>query len=455
MANNEKASSTRNIMSDIALAPPDESTEAEQFTPAPVTSLQEAGVTSSLAEQLVLKNLYFRGEVGGRELARVLGFQFSVIETVVEGLKRQRLIEAKRSSGFGNVSSQFALSEEGRARAKDYLETNQFMGPAPVPLEQYVAAVERQKLKPGWLTRDKLEEAFTGAIVTDEFYSKLGPAVNSFKSLLIYGKPGNGKSFLSEQLARIDSAPIYIPYVLEAEGQIIKVFDSLYHEKIDTGEESVLMASEPKFDQRWAKCKRPFLTTGGELGMDMLDLMYIDAAKIYDAPYQLKANNGIYLIDDFGRQQISPAALLNRWIYPLNRSRDYLSFQTGTKIEVPFECFLIFSSNLDPNDLGDEAFLRRLEYKMFMENPSDEEFTAIFNDYCRQMNIECPAGLLTDIIEEHYKKTGRRFRRCHPRDVINIAADLLKFEKLPYALDRDVIDRAFELKFVAMEYSDV
>ena len=444
-------------MSDIALAPPDEPTEAqtESFTPAPVASLHEAGVTSSLAEQLVLKNLYFQGEVGGRELARVLGFQFSVIETVVVELKRQRLIEAKRSAGFGNVSSQFALSEEGRARAKEYLETNQFLGPAPVPLKDYVEAVRRQKLKPGWLTKDKLEKAFTAAVVTDEFYSKLGPAVNSFKSLLIYGKPGNGKSFLSEQLARIDSDPIYIPYVLEADGQIIKVFDSLYHEKVDTGEESVLMASEPKFDQRWAKCKRPYLTTGGELGMEMLDLMYINAAKIYDAPYQLKANNGIYLIDDFGRQQISPAALLNRWIYPLDRGVDYLSFQTGTKIQVPFECFLIFSSNLDPNDLGDEAFLRRLEYKMFMQNPSEEEFVAIFYDYCRQMDIECPAGLLTDIIQEHYKKTGRKFRRCHPRDVINIATDLLKFEKLPYALEREVIDRAFELKFVSMEYQDV
>ena len=443
-------------MSDIALAPPQPAeTQAEGFVPPPPTSLDEAGVTSSLAEQLVLKNLYFRGKVGGRELARVLGFQFSVIESVVDELKRQRLIEVKRSSGFGNVSSQFALSEEGRARAKEYLETNQFLGPAPVPLKDYVEAVQRQKLKPGWLTRDKLEKAFSGAIVTDEFYSKLGPAVNSFKSLLIYGKPGNGKSFLSEQLARIDSDPIYVPYVLEAEGQIIKLFDSLYHQKIDTEEESALMASEPKFDQRWAKCKRPFLTTGGELGMEMLDLMYIDAAKIYDAPYQLKANNGIYLIDDFGRQQISPAALFNRWIYPLDRGRDYLSFQTGTKLQVPFECFLIFSSNLDSNDLGDEAFLRRIEYKMFMENPSDEEFTTIFNDYCRQMDIECPEGLLTDIIQEHYKKTGRKFRRCHPRDVINIATDLLKFEKLPYALDRAVIDQAFELKFISMVYQDV
>ena len=450
-------------MSDIALALPQPTeTQAERFVPSPAASLPEAGVTPSLVEQLVLKNLYFRGEVGGRELARMLGFQFSVIETVVDGLKRQRLIEAKRSSGFGNVSSQFALSEVGRGRAKDYLETNQFLGPAPVPLKDYAEAVQRQKVKPGWLTKDKLEKAFAGAIVTDEFYSKLGPAVNSFKSLLIYGRPGNGKSYLSEQLANLESDPIYVPYVLEAEGQIIRVFDSLYHEKVDSGEDSALMTSEPKFDQRWAKCKRPFLTTGGELGMEMLDLMYIDAAKIYDAPYQLKANNGIYLVDDFGRQQVSPAALLNRWIYPLDRSVDYLSFQTGTKIQVPFECFLIFSSNLNPNDLGDEAFLRRLEYKMFMQNPTEEEFASIYgasenavHAYCRQMDIECPVGLLTDIIQEHYNKTGRKFRRCHPRDVVNIATDLIKFERLPYVLDRTIIDRAFELKFVSMDYQDI
>ena len=211
-------------MSDIALAPPQPTeTQAERFVPSPAASLPEAGVTPSLVEQLVLKNLYFRGEVGGRELARMLGFQFSVIEPVVDGLKRQRLVEVKRSLGFGNVSSQFALSEEGRGRAKDYLETNQFLGPAPVPLKDYVEAVKQQRVKPGWLTRDKLEKAFNAAVVTDEFYSKLGPAVNSFKSLLIYGRPGNGKSYLSEQLAKLESDPIYVPYVLEAEGQIISV----------------------------------------------------------------------------------------------------------------------------------------------------------------------------------------------------------------------------------------
>lgn len=425
--------------------------EFESFVPRPPRSLEEAGVAASLVEQLVLKNLYFRGEVTGRQLSRLLGLQYSVIEPVMDFLKQARLVEVKRASGFGSVSASFACSETGRLRAKEYLEDNRFLGPAPVPLKDYNYAVHAQRTRPGWMTIDALKRAFANAVTTDEFFSKLGPAVNSFKSLLIYGAPGNGKTFLAEQLVHAETEPIFIPYVIQAEGQYVRVFDSLYHERLDESEEdSALVHHEEKFDRRWARCRRPFLTTGGELTMGMLDLMYIQGAKIYDAPYQLKANNGIYLIDDFGRQQITPAELLNRWIYPLDRGKDYLQFNTGSKIEVPFECFLIFSSNLNPNDLGDEAFLRRLEYKMYMGNPSGEEYAAIFHGYCRKLKIECPVGLLAAVIDKHYSATGRRFRRCHPRDVLSIAVDLIKFEGLPYVLTGELLDRAFELKFVPL-----
>jgi len=435
----------------VSTYPTDTRVEFESFLPRPPRSLEEAGVSASLIEQLVLKNLYFRGEVTGRQLSRLLGLQFSVIEPVMDFLKQARLVEVKRSSGFGAVSASFACSEAGRLRAKEYLEDNRFLGPAPVPLQDYNHAVRAQRTSPGWMTMDVLKRAFSNAVTTDEFFSKLGPAVNSFKSLLIYGAPGNGKTFLAEQLTHAEGEPIFVPHVLQAEGQFVRVYDSLYHDRIDEDEEdSVLVQHEEKYDRRWVRCRRPFLTTGGELTMGMLDLMYIDTAKIYDAPYQLKANNGIYLIDDFGRQQVTPAELLNRWIYPLDRSKDYLQFNTGSKIEVPFECFLIFSSNLNPNDLGDEAFLRRLEYKMYMANPTGEEFASIFHGYCRKLKIECPVGLLAEVIEKHYKETGRRFRRCHPRDVLNIAVDLIKFEGRPYVLTRELVNRAFELKFVPL-----
>lgn len=428
--------------------------EPERWIPLPPNTLEEAGLPRSLVEELILKNLYFRGEVVGRELSKILGLRFSVIDDTIDLLKRSRLLEAKRSSGFGSVSEVYGLSESGRTRAKEYLENNQFLGPAPVPLGEYKSAVEAQTVKPGWLTKDKLEQAFAGAVITDEMYSKLGPAINSFKSLLIYGQPGNGKTFLAEQLNNVDTEAIFIPQVIQAEGQFVKVFDSLYHEKVGGDGESIFLEDEPKYDQRWVECRRPFITTGGELTMDMLDLMYIDAAKIYDAPYQLKANNGVYLIDDFGRQQITPAELLNRWIYPLDRHRDYLSFRTGTKIEVPFECFLIFSSNLNPSDLGDEAFLRRLEYKMYMKNPTEAEYRKIFGDRCRKSDLDCPADLLDKMIQKNYYSAGRKFRRCHPRDVMGIAMDLISFERLPHQLTPELMDRAFELKFVAQDYSD-
>ena len=430
----------------------------ERFRPPSPGSLEEAGLTASRIEELVLKNLYFRGETSGRDLSKLLGIRFSLIEPVLDFLKRGRMIETKRSSSLGSVSAYFAPSDAGRRRAQEYLELNQLLGPAPVPLYQYVAAVKQQRIRSGWMSKDRLAKAFTKAIVTDDFYSRFGPAVNSFKSMLIYGKPGNGKSFLSEQLARLDSDAVYLPYHVEADGQIVKVFDPLYHQRVDSEEQHIFLTDEPEYDQRWVKCRRPFLTTGGELTMEMLDLMYIPSSKIYDAPYQLKANNGIYLVDDFGRQQISPAELLNRWIYPLDRGVDYLSFQTGSKIQVPFECFLIFSSNLNPDDLGDEAFLRRLEYKMFLKNPSREEYRVIFKDFCEQQELECPDDLLEALLEavihDHYEQTGRKFRRCHPRDVIRAAIDLIKFEKRPYLLTKELMDRAFELKFVAPNYGD-
>jgi len=426
----------------------------EKWWPEPPSSLEEAGVSYSLTEQLILKNLYFRPDLTGRELAKILGFQFSVIEPVLEFLKRVRLVQVKSSAGFGNVSSVFTISENGRARAREYLENNKFLGPAPVSLDVYAEAVRRQRVNPGWLTKERMERAMRDVILPASVFPKLGPAMNSFRSMLIYGKPGNGKSFLCEQLTRLESEPIFIPYVLEIEGQIVKVFDSLYHHKVDGGEESVLIDNAPKYDQRWARCRRPFLTTGGELTMDMLDLMFLESAKIYDAPYQLKANNGIYLIDDFGRQQVTPAELLNRWIYPLDRGVDFLTSNTGTKFEVPFECFLIFSSNLDPQDLGDEAFLRRIEYKMFMLNPGVEEFTKIFHTYCRQMDLEAPADLINQIIEEHYRAAGRKMRRSHPRDLINVAMDLIRYERLPRVLTKELIDRAVDMKFVTTRYGD-
>jgi hypothetical protein len=240
-----------------------------------------------------------------------------------------------------------------------------------------------------------------------------------------------------------------LPYALECQGNIIQLYDPIYHQKIDdeTTELSALSTDLP-YDGRWFKCRRPFIITGGELALDMLDLSYNPHSKIYDAPFQLKANNGIYLIDDFGRQKASPAEILNRWIVPMERHIDYLSFHAGGKMTVPFEAFLIFSTNLRPDQLGDEAFLRRIQYKMFLRSPKQPEFSQILSRFAQSKNLGCTTELVQSFIHKHYVEEQRQFRRCHPRDVLMHAIDIINFESLPRVLTEDILDRAFYSCFV-------
>src|SRR6266576_2778708 len=254
----------------------------------------------------------------------------------------------------------------------------------------------------------------------------------------------NRASALAEALFRVESSPIYMPYAVESQGNIVQLYDPIYHQKIDDEEyDSVAMNAGGGFDRRWFKCKRPFIITGGELGLDMLDLSYNQVSKVYDAPFQLKANNGIYLIDDFGRQKASPAEILNRWIVPMERHVDYLSFQAGGKMTVPFEAFLIFSTNLRPDQLGDEAFLRRIQYKMFLRSPDAQEFITIFQRYAESRGLECPPGLAEHFVQKHYIDGSKRLRRCHPRDVISHAIDVIHFQRQVMKLNEKLLDRAF------------
>ncbi len=425
------------------------------FHPPVAQSMEETGLPEALLQQLILKILYFRSEVVGRELARHVGLNFSIIEGVLEFFKLQHLVLVKRSYGMGTVSAVFTLSDQGRVLAQNYMETNTYAGKAPVPLSQYVEAVRRQRRQSNWMTADKLRAAFSHMIVSPKLLNQVGPAVNSGKSFLIYGQPGNGKTYMAEALLNMETDSIYIPYAIECQGQIIQIFDPIYHQRLDQDDEEGSIwrvSTQAEFDGRWFRAKRPFLVSGGELNLDMLDLAYRPDSKTYDAPFQLKANNGIYLIDDFGRQKVTPAEVLNRWIVPMERGIDYYNFLSGGKMSVPFETFLVFSTNLRPEQIGDEAFLRRIQYKLFLRSPDEAEFVNIFERFCEPEELPISRGVLNAFLDKHYRRTGKPFRRCHPRDVITHAIDLIRFEGLKWELTEELLDRAFECTFVVDEF---
>lgn len=432
----------------------DESTQEETRSAGPVVppvpqSLDDLGIQPSMVEQLILKFLYFRGELLGRELGGLVGLQFSLIDDLLEALKRQHYVGVKKSLGMGSMSAIFFLTEAGRNLTREFLNANQYTGPVPVPLHQYAEIVRLQKLAENWLTPATLQKAFRHLVVEPDVLAQIGPAVNASKSFLIYGQPGNGKTALAESLFRVDTEPIYMPHALECQGNIIQLYDPIYHQKIDDHDVGMsALSNELPYDGRWFKCRRPFIVTGGELTMEMLDLSFNPYSKVYDAPFQLKANNGIYLIDDFGRQRVSPAEILNRWIVPMERHIDYLSFHSGGKMTVPFEAFLIFSTNLRPDNLGDEAFLRRIRYKMFLHSPKRPEFVQIFERYAASRMVACSPGLADAFVDAHYEGGKRKFRRVHPRDIISHAIDIIHFESLPYELNQEVLDQAMRSCFV-------
>ncbi|MEO8592594.1 MAG: hypothetical protein ABI759_04660 [Candidatus Solibacter sp.] len=419
------------------------------YAPKEPESLADVGLPVSAVEQLILKILYFRGDLYGQDLSVAIGLKFSVIEEIVEALKLKHHLQVRRSLGMGGVSALVGLTEAGRVVARESLESGMYAGPAPVPLEQYVEQVRRQRPAAGWLTKAALSRALRGLVITERVLSQIGPALSSGNSMLVYGKPGDGKTYLIESLSRLESSPVFVPHAIDCAGNIVRVFDPVYHDAL--GEEETGIAAvgrEATYDRRWVRCKRPFIVSGGELTLDMLDLRYNQTSKIYEAPFQLKANNGIYLVDDFGRQIAAPAAVLNRWIVPMERRVDYLSFVTGGKMTVPFEAFLIFSTNLNPQDLGDEAFLRRMEYKLLLRGPALNEFVKILENACVDKSLPFDRATLDDFIERRYKKTDKTFRRCHPRDVLTHATNLMHFERLPYRLTAEVLDRAYESCFV-------
>jgi len=439
-------------MSDgLAESPP----KNRQFFPPQPGSVEATGLGVGFLSDLALKILYFRGYVSGADIAEQMRLPFNgIVDRLLEFLRRDLLCEVKGAGGFGQSSYEWTITAKGIARAREILDRGQYVGPAPVPLNDYAEGIRRQPMLTSSLHERSMRHSLSHLVVDEEMMEMLGPAVNSGRSIFLYGDPGNGKTAMAESVGRmVLGAEMYIPYAVEVGGMVIKVFDEVNHQPVPEpakGNSGNHTVGRARHDRRWLRIKRPVITTGGELTLETLDLVWDDASKYYEAPFQMKANGGMFLIDDFGRQQVRPRDLLNRWVVPLEKRYDYLTLHTGQKIEVPFEVLIVFSTNLEPRDLVDEAFLRRIRHKIYVGDPSYDNYREIFRRECALRNITFDKEGLAYLLREYYIKPGKPLRACHPRDLTDEIVDIAGYKNIQPTLSREMIDRACKAYFVEL-----
>ena len=425
--------------------------------PAPAT-YQEAGLTLDLLIQLTLKTLHFAGELSGVDLGRRLGVNFSVIEPALEFLKTQRQVEISGGTMMGRGSYRYRITDAGRQRAALFLESNHYVGVAPVPFDQYQAYMrDFARTAPRSATRDRVREAFSHLVIGQGVLDQLGPAINAGHSMFVYGPPGNGKTVISQAIRKLLHGSIAIPHAIEVEGSIIRFFDPVNHEPIEPANDAEDQSLDlgARVDHRWVLCRRPMVMVGGELTLEALELSYNATTGFYRAPVQAAANGGVLVIDDFGRQQVAPRDLLNRWIVPLESRVDFLTLQSGQKFELPFMVLVIFATNIKPADLVDEAFLRRIHYKVFAESPTVAEFVQIFENCCRERQIAFDPAMVRDLLKSYYEPRKIPLRGCQPRDLIDQVLSLSEYLGEPRELSRELLEAACASYFVDERESPV
>ncbi len=422
----------------------DESTPASPRLPPRPRSIEETGLALSYVSDLVLRALYLVGEMTGVMLVDMLHLPYeNVIDQAILYLRREQMCEIKGSGGIGEKAYRYQPTMKGIERAKEIGERSQYLGPAPVPLSAYVEMMTTQTTQGLIITEDAIRQAFVHLVISDALLQQLGPAINSGRSIFLFGHAGNGKTSIAEAAAALMSDAILIPHAVVIDGQVIRVFDPIHHDRV-----SVPTNLEYSYDRRWVLSKRPVVVTGGELNMASLDLVYDEYSKYYEAPLQMKANGGLFLIDDFGRQQMRPRDLLNRWIVPLEKRHDYLTLHTGKKIEVPFDQLIIFSTNIEPKQLVDEAFLRRIRYKVEVGNPSPQEYREILRRICMAKNVPYSDDGLRYLLEQEYPRRNIEMRACHPRDLIDQLIDIARFTRTTPTMSRELMAAACKSYFV-------
>lgn len=405
------------------------------FGPPIPQTFEELGVPQSLVIDLFLRRTLIEGFSTLESLSKALRVSVAIIDQVFRQLRQQQIIEVK---GMIGNDYQFVLTQAGKQMAADRFQISQYAGACPVSLKDYTAATRRQAAKVH-IDRRSLRAAFSDLVVPDRLLDQLGPALISQNSIFLYGPSGNGKTSIAERMLRVYQDAVYIPYAVEVDNQIISLYDPVVHHKIDI--------EDPDVDPRWVLCKRPCIVVGGELIPSMLELRLDETSGIYAAPLQMKANNGIFIIDDFGRQLMSPRDLLNRWIVPLDRRVDYLTLRYGVKFQIPFELMVVFSTNLDPSDLADEAFLRRIQNKIEIEPVQPQVFDMIFQRVVSTRNVPAEYDSAEYLRKLCLSEGRTQLRACYPVDIVNIITSICQYENRPVQITKAELERAVHLYF--------
>ncbi|MSQ27041.1 MAG: ATP-binding protein [Dehalococcoidia bacterium] len=423
--------------------PPPPVAGPSRFQPRRIRSIEYTGVTEAFLSELVLKALYLRGQATAYDLVETIKLPFyGVVEDLLRDLTNQELCFISRGDSMSPLSYSYSITANGQTRATEVANRNAYVGPAPVPLEEYCQAVAVQALESVHVSEDDMKAAFRNMAIDQEIFGQLGPAINSARSMFLFGPPGNGKTAIAETLVRMQGGAVYVPHAVAVGSEVVRVYDPVHHLPVSRE------LSGDHDDPRWILTKRPVVTVGGELTLPMLDLIYNDHAKFYEAPFQFKANNGAFFIDDFGRQQVSPHDLLNRWIVPLEKRIDFLTLRTGQKIEVPFDTLVMFSTNLEPRDLVDEAFLRRIRYKIEIKSPTPAQFKEIFQRVCAAKGIKYDDAVVDYLPNEKYSALDVHPRAVHPRDLLEQVVDYSSYRQIEPMLTRETMDISCHNYFV-------
>lgn len=402
-------------------------------------SVEDTGLEPGFIAELVMKHALSLREFNVADLSDRIKLPAPVLDPALESLRKERFLEVKGAAGYMRETYTFMITEGGRNRASELLELNRYTGPAPVPLQDYKFMVEFQTIKNMVVTEEGVRKAFSHLVVGDWLLRRLGPAISSGRAVFLYGPPGNGKTAIAETIGKVLPGMIYMPYSMAAGGQVISVFDPVSHIPVRPETDA--------FDERWVAVRRPVILAGGELTLRMLELEFNMVTNFYEAPLQMKANNGLFIVDDFGRQIVEPRSLLNRWIVPLERRTDFMTLHTGMKFDIPFDQLVIFSTNIDPGKLVDEAFLRRIRYKIKIDYPGMKDYEAIFRRVCEANGITFNQKAYEHLLGI-YKRLDVRPNACHPRDLIDHIIDSAHYYNHAAELNVEAIAEAWESYFV-------